>query len=225
MKKHGTHSPSRVERHMLRRTFTYAFGLSLAAFSANLSIIAGLGNSAVNSSCLIFSSVSGLDLGTWLIFINLSAMVAELCVLGRDFQLINLAQVPFTLIYGKFVSLIGLFLPDTVATTLYVQIPLLLLSVCLLALGILIYVGTELVPMPLEGLCLAIASKTSFAFHNIKTASDCAFLVLAIVCSFLLFGRLEAVGVGTIVLALGTGTAMGILKPLLPRPLQNWHLT
>lgn len=218
MKKPGIHSPERVERHLLRRIVTYIIGLFLAALSANLSIMANLGVSAFNSSCLIFSSVTAWDFGTWLIAINLSIMVAEIILLGRDFQLINVAQVPFVLIYGKFVTLVSHLLPDVVMTKLYFQIPLLLLSVLLLALGILIYVGTELVSMPVEGFCLALASKLKFQFHNVKTGSDCFFLLSAIAASFLLFGRLEAVGLGTVILAFGTGPPWALSSLCSPAP-------
>lgn len=220
---HPTHSTETVNRHLLRRLCTYIVGLLLVAISTGLSITANLGMSAFNSTCSVLSPQAGVSMGDFTILLNCFMVLVQFFILGRHFQLMNLAQIPFAFIYGKFITLVCSLMPDVVVTTWYLQLVLLLVSLVLLAVGILCYVGTELVPMPVEGAALVIASKSHLAFHNVKIILDASFLFTAIGGALYFYGNL-GVGIGTVIFAFGTGWVMGKIKPFLPRWVQNWHL-
>lgn len=222
--KNGIHSPERVERHLGRRICTYIFGILLAAASTNLSVMAAIGLSAFNSMSAIISARTGVSLGDVIILINFIMVLVQMSLLGRHYQIINLAQVPFAIIYGKFISFLATILPDITFTTWYSQLAVLLSAVVILAVGLLMMVGTELVPMPVEGTCLVIAAKTHIAFHNVKIIMDCSYLVIAIVLALVFYGNLMGIGIGTVLLATGTGWTMGKVKRFLPRWMQSWHL-
>lgn len=89
---------------------------------------------------------------------------------------------------------------------------MLIMSMLLIALGIMLYVQTELVPMPMEGLALAIAEKTAKPFPVTKTVLDCSVVVLGVVLSFLCIGKLVGIREGTIISAIAIGQMIPFLK-------------
>lgn len=222
--KQGTYSPQRVERHLVRRILTYAAGLFLIAISINLFVYAGLGNSAATTMGVVYSTRLGIPLGTVSLCMYTAMVVIQFFMLGKDFQWINLWQVPFAIFYGQSIDLVALLMPAITPRNFVEQWLLLLVGLLIVSVGVLMFVGTELVPMPVEGLALAISMKTKFQFHQCKILLDCTFAGIAIVSSLVFFKELVGVGVGTVFLAVATGWTMGKLKPYLPRWIQNWHL-
>ena len=87
----------------------------------------------------------------------------------------------------------------------------------LITLGVLVYVSMELMPMPMEGLSLAVASKSGKPFHRTKIIVDCAVVGSGILLSFLCTGRLVGIREGTILTAILVGKIIAVMrKPLAP---------
>lgn len=212
------------ERRIPQRIVTYIFGLFCSALAMNLFVRADLGNSAVSTSAVVFSQWQGLSLGTCTLGLYCLFLVAQIVILRRKFQWINLGQVPFAMIFSAFVDLVGAAMPAFAVESMLARWLVQLLGMVLVSVGTLSFVGTELVPLPVEGFLITMSQVTNTPFHKWKTCIDCTFAGLAIVSSLLLFGQLEGVGVGTIVLAVGTGWMMGKIKPHLPKQMQNWQL-
>lgn len=206
------------------RIVTYICGLFCSAVAVNLFVRADLGNTAVTTVAVVVSQWHGLSLGTCTLGLYCCFVLAQILILRRDFKWINLGQVPFALIFSGFVDLVGQAMPvfalDSMASRWLIQ----LIGLVLVSIGTLTFVGTELVPLPVEGFLLTMAQVTPVAFHNWKIIVDCTFATISMVSSLLLFGYLVGVGAGTILLAVGTGWMMGKLKPHLPPRIQNWRL-
>ena len=84
-------------------------------------------------------------------------------------------------------------------------------------IGVVLYIEVEMVPMPMEGLSLAIAGKTGVAFHNMKIIIDCVVVVAGVALSFLCLHKLVYIREGTIITAVVTGKVMALVKkPLSP---------
>ena len=94
---------------------------------------------------------------------------------------------------------------------------MLAMSMVLIALGVLVYVNVHLMPMPMEGLSLAISNKVNKPFHSTKIMVDCAVVGLSILISLLFTKRLEGVREGTIITAVLVGKIMAVLgRPIEP---------
>ncbi|WP_409967152.1 DUF6198 family protein [Bengtsoniella intestinalis] len=223
--KQGIYSPERVKRHLVRRVLTYVAGLFLISIAINLFVYADLGNSAATTVGVVYSARFDLPLGTCSLIMYTGMVVGQLILFGRAFQWINLWQVPFAIFYGKSVDLVAAYMPVITPSNLIAQCLLLVAGLVIIAVGILMFVGTELVPMPLEGLALAISMKTHLQFHQSKILIDCTCAGVALISSILFFGELVGVGIATVFLAISTGWMMGKIKPYLPRWIQNWHLS
>ncbi|WP_409967153.1 hypothetical protein RFF05_11070 [Bengtsoniella intestinalis] len=214
-------TPTKVEGHFLLRVVTYIIGLFLCAVSASLAVMAGIGNTPANSVGVVSSYLSGLEMGDCLIIFYGILLLGQMLLLGKAFKLINLAQMPFAIIYGKFVNLVAWCIPDYTPTSYLQSLVILAVSVVVLAVGVAFFVGVSLVPMPLEGLVLVIAAKTGIPFHICRIINDCALVVLVLAGSWLVCGEILAVREGTLVLAVGTGWVIGLIKPYLPSWIQG----
>lgn len=73
------------------------------------------------------------------------------------------------------------------------------------ALGISLLLRSYLPPEVYELLVKEVAQKWNKPVSRVKTVYDCASLAVAVALSFALFGKLEAIGVGTVVCALLNG--------------------
>lgn len=58
-----------------------------------------------------------------------------------------------------------------------------MISILLVAFGVFLYMEVELVPMPMEGLTMAIAQKVGKPCHSVKTIVDCGVVLLGIILS------------------------------------------
>ena len=99
---------------------------------------------------------------------------------------------------------------------------MLAVSIVLIALGLLLYVKVKLVPMPTEGLVLAIMQVAKGSkFHIVKIIKDCILVALALTLSIVFLGELRAIREGTILSAVFVGKVMPyverVISPVLLR--------
>lgn len=214
-------TPAKVEGHLMLRVVTYIVGLFLCAVSASLAVMAGVGNTPANSVGVVSSYLSGMEMGDCLIIFYGILLLGQVLLLGKEFKLINLAQMPFAIVYGKFVNLVAWLIPDYTPTSYVQSLVILAVAVVTLAVGVAFFVGVSLVPMPLEGLVLVIAAKTGIPFHICRIINDCVMVLLVVVFSWLMCGEILAIREGTLVLAVGTGWVIGLIKPYLPSWIQG----
>ena len=142
----------------------------------------------------------------------------------KEFNPVNLFQIVFSTIFGYFVNftkwMVGDFLlPGGYAGRLAMQC----IGIVFVAFGVLLYLDVELVPMPMEGMTMAIAKKVGKPFPTVKTVVDCSVVALGVILTvvFLHLIPFRDPGVrireGTILAALVTGKVIDIMrKPLSP---------
>ena len=139
---------------MVRRVIMYVVGLWFLALGVSFSIKAELGVSPVNSTPYIISEISGISMGTCVIFVFSFFMLMQILILRKEYQWKNLLQILFSTIFGYFVDMTNAITGGIVVTAYPIQLILLAVSIVLIALGIMLVVDADLVPMPLEGLAL-----------------------------------------------------------------------
>lgn len=207
------------DRKFLLRMGLYLLGLFILALGVAFSVNSGLGVSPVNSLPYVLSQVLGVSLGRCTTGVFCFYLLMQILLLRRRFQWVNLSQLLFSAVFGYFVNaakaLLGSFtLPGYVGS-----LGMLAVSIGLIALGILLIVDVRLVPMPMEGLTLAITSmQKRLAFHQVKMIVDCLAVLAAVLLSLLLLGGVVGVREGTLITALAAGWVIGQLqRPLKPR--------
>ncbi len=199
------------------RIGVYCLGLLLLAFGVAVSVNSDLGVSPVNSLPYVISRIIHAQLGTCVTAVFCSYIVLQVLILRRDFQIINLLQILFSTLFGYFVDFAKLVIGDFALPGYVGRLGMLAVSILLIALGILLYLEAELVPMPMEGLTAAIAKKLNKPFPTMKTVVDCVVVGAGIVLCFVFLGKLDGIREGTVITAIVTGKIIALLRrPLSP---------
>lgn len=199
------------------RVLFYVLGLFFLAMGVAFSVNSNLGVSPVNSLPYVISQVSGTAMSTCVIIVFCTYILLQVVILRKEFRPINLLQIVFSTIFGYFVDFAKWIVGDFALPTYFGQLGMLAISILFIAVGVVLYIEVDLVPMPMEGLSLAVAKKTKVPFHNMKIIVDCVVVVTGIAVSFLFLHSLVGIREGTVITAIVTGKVMALVKkPLSP---------
>lgn len=199
---------------MVYRVVTYCVGLMLLALGVALSVNSNLGVSPVNSLPYVVSRILNVQMGSCVTAIFCFYILLQILLLRKDFQPVNLLQILFSTIFGYFVDFAKMLVGDFAIPTYFGQLTMLAASIVLIALGILLYMDAELVPMPMEGLSACIAKKRNKPFPTIKTVIDCLVVFIGIGLSFAFLGKLDGIREGTVITAMVVGKLIALFKKL-----------
>lgn len=199
------------------RVLIYCFALLLMAVGVALSVNSNLGVSPVNSLPYVISQILNVQMGSCVTVIFCFYILLQVLLLRREFQPVQLLQIVFSTIFGYFVDFAKRVMGDFAIPTYLGQLTMLAMSIVLIALGVLLYMDVQLVPMPMEGLSSTIAKKISRPFPTMKMAIDCLVVLIGAVLSFVFLGKLDGIREGTIITAILVGKLIAVLKkPISP---------
>ena len=204
------------------RIVAYAIGLLILAFGVAFSVNSNLGVSPANSFPYVVSLILNTKMGNCVTVIFICYILLQILILRKDFQWINLTQILFSTLFGKFVDFAKMILDGFCFPTYAGRLLMLAISIVLIAIGISMYMGAKLVNMPTEGLASAIAAKLpNKEFHQTKVMVDCASVGTALILSVCFLGGLQGIREGTIISAIVIGKvipyANKIIRPLLQK--------
>ena len=89
---------------MVKKALIYVTGLLFMAFGVAFSVNSSLGVSPVNSLPYVISRITGLDLGNCVIGIFAFYILVQILLLRKKFRPIDLTQLIFSTIFGRFVD-------------------------------------------------------------------------------------------------------------------------
>lgn len=89
---------------MVKKALIYVTGLLFMAFGVAFSVNSSLGVSPVNSLPYVISRITGLDLGNCVIGIFAFYILVQILLLRKKFRPIDLTQLVFSTIFGRFVD-------------------------------------------------------------------------------------------------------------------------
>ncbi len=210
-----------------KRLLIYVLGMYLMAIGVVFSSRSALGVSPVSSLGNVLYQIGRyagapdfVNLGNCTTGVFCLYLLAEFLILRREFKPVMLLQIAASLLFGQLVNLASAMLVSLPAPGSYVmQLVYLLISVPLVAAGVMLYLTPNLVAMPGEGLCLAVSQKTGLAMGNTKTIFDCTVVALSVVASLLYFRSLVGVREGTVICALLVGFVFKLLQKPFQKPM------
>jgi len=194
------------------RILIYCGALFLMAVGVALSVNSNLGVSPVNSLPYVISQIIHVQMGTCVTVLFCFYILLQVIILRREFQPVNLLQILFSTIFGYFVDFAKMLVGDFAIPTYAGKLVMLAASIFLIALGVMLYIDVELVPMPMEGLSSCIAKKLGKPFPTMKTVVDCVVVLTGVVLSFLFLGKLDGIREGTILTAAVTGKLIAMFR-------------
>ena len=208
----GTKEVHKVNyKNIGKRIFIYVLGLFIIALGVSVSVKSNLGISPVNSIPYVVSLITGVEQGKcvtviFCIFIGLQALI-----LLKDFKMKNLLQIICSTIFGYFVTTANKITAGMPVCSNYgMQLLYLFVSMCLIAVGLFLFIRANLIGMPAEGLAGAIVQRFGVKFPNAKTGCDVAMVLVATGLSLIYFHELRGVREGTILAAIFIGQLMKI---------------
>ena len=204
------------EELTFRRIFTFVFGLFVMSFGVAFSINSTLGTTPISSMAYALALITNLSVGTTTFLFNAGLIVVQFLILRSQFSKKRLLQIINCVVFGYFTDVAMYFVSfipfDASILMCFIY---LVLSIFLIALGIFIYLPSNIAPLPGEGCVEAIAIVTNWRFSSVKIAFDATVVSLALIMCWLWYTDVfGAVYIGTVISAFFVGLTLRQLSNL-----------
>ena len=207
----------------IKRLSLYIIGLFFLALGVSFSIQADLGVSPVSSLAYAFALASGLSVGMMTIVANVLFIMIQV-VLSKQFNFKeSIVQLVVAFLFGFFMDL-SLFLVQLVPMpeSIFMRWAFLIISLFVVAIGLLGYFTTKFPLMPYDQLTFVISEKFKLKVGKAKISSDLINVCVAGVVCVVTIHSLGAVGIGTVVAAYFIGKILGWIMKYFQLPLSQW---
>ena len=196
----------------------YIVGLIMLAFGTALMTRGGYGMSMVVAPAYILH----LKLSEILPFFTFgvaeyllqAVIIAAMMLILKKVRLIYLLTFVTTVIYGLLLDVSLLILPEIEKGAYFIRVVLYICGILMCTAAIAFLFKTYFPPAAYEVFVKNIANRFNIKLFTFKTVFDCSFCIIAAVMSFFLLGKLEGIGIGTIICALIYGTFIGLFTKL-----------
>ena len=205
-----------------RRYILFIISLFFAALGVAFTKSGELGVSPISSVANVLSlRFTFFTIGTWLIIWNCVLILGQILILRKNFQLIQLLQVPLSFLFGWFTDF-GMWLVSFIPVNSYpVRLIMVVVGIAVLGFGISLAVIANVVMNSGEAFVKAVSDTINKEFGNVKIAFDILCVIFSIVLS-LIFFDFTIVGTreGTFISAIFTGVFVKIFSRILKKPLE-----
>lgn len=179
------------------------------------SVKSDLGVSPVSSIPYTMTVVWGIEMGFATFLFHVVLVLIQLLLLRKRFKLKNLLQVAIGVVFGLFTTLCN-YLVELLPSTdnMAIRVVMLIISILLAAAGLFLYVPADIMPLAGEGTTLVFSQISHIKFSNVKIGFDVALSAISLCVCIAAVGNMGSVGAGTVVSAVLTGIALGIITKL-----------
>lgn len=190
---------------IVKRYIIFLIGLFVNSLGVALITKANLGTSPISSIPYVLSLNYPFTLGNFTIFFSILLIVLQLILLGKNFKVEHLLQIPVSLIFGYFIDACMVLLGFVNPSAYPVKVIDLLIGCLILGVGVYMEVLADVVMLPGESFVRAVVFRWKTEFGVTKICFDVSMSVIAAVLSLVLAGKLDGVREGTVVAALLVG--------------------
>ena len=230
-----------MKKQTVCRALFYILGLLILAMGLTLNTKAGLGVSPIISVSYSVSQIYQLNFGNTTLLLYCIFVVVELILhgVGRKGKLVllmDLLQIPLSLIFTRFLNLFGGLLPSfssdswqdqfpwhrvrrrhVVRAVTYVTALVLVLAIICTGVGASMSLSMRLVPNPGDGIVQTIADCIGKPVGFTKNCFDLFNITITITLGLVLAGHLVGVGIGTVLAVIGVGRMIALFQHLAGR--------
>lgn len=184
----------------------FLIGLFINSLGVAFITDANLGTSPISSIPYVLSLKYTPTLGEFTIVFSLLLVALQVLLLRKKFPLIQLLQIPVSVLFGYFIDFSMMHLLFWLNPQQYgMKILSLLIGCVILAFGVSMEFTADVIMLPGEGTANAFHLVTGKEAGTTKIFVDVSMVVGAVVLSFVLSGHLSGVREGTIISALIVG--------------------
>lgn len=201
---------------LVERWIWFVVGVFINSFGIALITKAALGTSPISSVAYVLSLEFTPTLGMFTFVINMLFIFIQPLLLKKDFKAFQWLQILVNVAFSAFIDVGMALLQWLEPSTVFEQGAALLLGCAVLGFGVSIEVAPGVLLVPGEGAVRAISTVTHRRFGSCKIAFDSTLAATAVVLSFIFFGTLNGIGLGTLVSALLVGTVVNFCNRHIP---------
>ena len=176
----------------IERLVWFSAGILINSFGIVLITKGALGTSQISSIPYVLSlQLPSISFGMFSFIMNMVYIVLQALLLRRQFKSIQLLQIVVNVVFSA--------------------------SICIvLAFGISVEVAPDLIMVPGEGIVAAISKVSGRRFGSVKVVFDVTLILIAALLSWLFFGNIVGVGVGTLLSAVSVGQFVNLINRHVP---------
>lgn len=212
-------------KEILRRYLLFAVSLLIISFGIAVITRSDLGTSPISSVPYVASLNTDLTLGTYFFIFTVFLICIQLLLLGRkgikERKIELLMQFPVAFFLSVFTDLSMWVLSGFMPELYIAKIVSLILGCVILAFGICLEVIADVTMISAEYTIQFATLRFKKEFGTIKICFDVSLVILAVLLSLLLSGRIDGIREGTIIAALITGPFVRLIMPRL-KPVRAW---
>ena len=192
-------------------------GTLCQAVGVALVVKSSLGTSPISSVPYVFSLVAPLSFGQTTFIVNMIFLLVQIVLLRRRFQKVQLLQIPATIIFAAMIDAAMFAFSQLTPQNYFLKLAVLCAGMNFVSLGVALQVLANVLMLAGEAFVTAITFVSKIKFDYVKTAFDCALVLIAVVWSYSALGIVEGVREGTLLSAMFTGTLAGFFMPRLKK--------
>ena len=201
----------------IERLVWFSAGILINSFGIVLITKGALGTSQISSITYVLSLQSpSISFGMFSFIMNMVYIVLQALLLRRQFKPIQLLQIVVNVVFSAsidvFMAMLSFYAPQQLFTR-----GLSAIAGCIvLAFGISVEVAPDLIMVPGEGIVAAISKVSGRRFGSVKVAFDVTLILIVALLSWLFFGNIVGVGVGTLLSAVSVGQFVNLINRHVP---------
>lgn len=206
-------------RELLRRYLLFGISLFIIVFGISIITRSDLGTSPISSVPYVASLNMPLTMGTYFFIFTIVLICMQMLLLGKrgiiERKVELLMQFPVAFVLSVFTDATMWMLHSYAPEAYALKIASLIIGCVILALGICLEVMADVTMISAEYTIQFATLRFKRDFGTIKVCFDVSLVIMAILCSWALAGRIDGVREGTVIAALITGPFVRILMPRL----------
>lgn len=199
-----------------KQLLCFTAGTALNALGISLVTKAYLGTSPISSLPFVLSLGLTPTFGELTFAFNMLFLVGQILLQRRNFPMIQLLQIPVTVVFSILIDLFMYLFRHIKPEHYLLSLILLFCGCCVMALGITLSIRAHFLMTPADAFVRALADYRSRPFGSVKVRFDTLLMILAVICSFHLFGRFRGVREGTLFSSFLVGNIINFYQRHLP---------
>lgn len=219
-----------MNRKTINRWAVYLAGLVLLALGLVLNTKTGMGASPIVSIALCASTLAGGSFANWTLAWYCVLVLVEMALhllrrRGRLCLVMDLLQLPLSLVFTRLMGLFSGAIPDLsahLAGSFWGSLPgrtlVLAAAIVLTGVGAAMSLDMRLIPNPGDGVVQSIADFLGVSVGTTKNCVDICCVCVSLAAGLLVRGAVAGVGAGTLLAMVGVGRCIALFNRLaLPR--------
>lgn len=201
----------------IERLVWFSAGILINSFGIVLITKGALGTSQISSIPYVLSlQLPSISFGMFSFIMNMVYIVLQALLLRRQFKPIQLLQIVVNVVFSASIDVFMAMLSFYAPQQLFARVLSAIAGCIVLAFGISVEVAPDLIMVPGEGIVAAISKVSGRRFGSVKVMFDVTLILIAALLSWLFFGNIVGVGVGTLLSAVSVGQFVNLINRHVP---------